>query len=38
VKEYRAPPLLGQDTKDVLTSKLGYDDVKLEALRKQRII
>ena len=38
VKEYRAPPLLGQDTADVLVSKLGYDEAKLEALRKQRII
>ena len=38
VKEYRAPPLLGQDTREVLASKLGYDDAKLAALKKQRII
>jgi crotonobetainyl-CoA:carnitine CoA-transferase CaiB-like acyl-CoA transferase len=38
VKDYRAPPLLGQNTREVLTSRLGYDDAKLEALRKQRII
>ena len=38
VKDYRAPPLLGQNTREVLTSRLGYDDAKLEALSKQRII
>jgi crotonobetainyl-CoA:carnitine CoA-transferase CaiB-like acyl-CoA transferase len=38
VKNYRAPPLLGADTKDVLGSKLGYDEAKLAALKKQGII
>ena len=38
VKEYRAPPLLGEDTKEVLGSKLGYDAAKIETLRKQRIL
>jgi hypothetical protein len=38
VKDYRAPPLLGADTKDVLASKLGYDEAKLAALKKQGII
>jgi crotonobetainyl-CoA:carnitine CoA-transferase CaiB-like acyl-CoA transferase len=38
VKDYRAPPLLGADTKEVLASKLGYDQTKLEALKKQGII
>jgi crotonobetainyl-CoA:carnitine CoA-transferase CaiB-like acyl-CoA transferase len=38
VKDYRAPPLLGEDTKDVLATRLGYDDGKLEALKKQGII
>jgi crotonobetainyl-CoA:carnitine CoA-transferase CaiB-like acyl-CoA transferase len=38
VKEYRAPPLLGADTKDVLGSKLGYGEAKLAALKKQGII
>jgi crotonobetainyl-CoA:carnitine CoA-transferase CaiB-like acyl-CoA transferase len=38
VKDYRAPPLLGQNTRDVLASRLGYDDAKLEALKKKEII
>jgi crotonobetainyl-CoA:carnitine CoA-transferase CaiB-like acyl-CoA transferase len=38
VKDYRAPPLLGQDTRTVLTTKLGYDDAKLDTLKKQGII
>jgi crotonobetainyl-CoA:carnitine CoA-transferase CaiB-like acyl-CoA transferase len=38
VKDYRAPPLLGADTKDVLVSELGYDEAKLAALKKQAII
>jgi crotonobetainyl-CoA:carnitine CoA-transferase CaiB-like acyl-CoA transferase len=38
VKEYCAPPLLGADTKDVLGSKLGYDEAKLAAQKKQGII
>ncbi|SHL74916.1 Crotonobetainyl-CoA:carnitine CoA-transferase CaiB [Bradyrhizobium lablabi] len=38
VKDYRAPPLLGADTREVLASKLGYDDAKLETLKKQKII
>ena len=38
VKDYRAPPLLGADTRDVLASKLGYDEAKLAALKKQGII
>ena len=37
VKEYRAPPLLGEHTRDVLVS-IGYDDARLEALKKQRVI
>ena len=37
VTEYRAPPLLGADTKDVLAT-IGYDEAKLEALKKQKII
>jgi crotonobetainyl-CoA:carnitine CoA-transferase CaiB-like acyl-CoA transferase len=37
VKDYRAPPLLGADTKDVLAT-IGYDDAKLEALKAQKII
>jgi crotonobetainyl-CoA:carnitine CoA-transferase CaiB-like acyl-CoA transferase len=37
VKEYRAPPLLGADTKDVLAT-IGYDDAKLEALKEKKIV
>jgi crotonobetainyl-CoA:carnitine CoA-transferase CaiB-like acyl-CoA transferase len=37
VKDYRAPPLLGADTKDVLAT-IGYDDAKMEALKAQKII
>jgi crotonobetainyl-CoA:carnitine CoA-transferase CaiB-like acyl-CoA transferase len=38
VKEYRYPPRLGEHTKEVLSSKLGYDDAKLDGLKKQGII
>jgi crotonobetainyl-CoA:carnitine CoA-transferase CaiB-like acyl-CoA transferase len=38
LKDYRAPPLLGADTRDVLASSLGYDDAKLDGLKKQGII
>src|SRR5712671_6488957 len=35
VTEYRAPPKLGEHTREILTSKLGYDEGKLETLKKQ---
>jgi crotonobetainyl-CoA:carnitine CoA-transferase CaiB-like acyl-CoA transferase len=38
VTEYRAPPLLGADTREVLTTELGYDEAKLGALKQQGII
>jgi crotonobetainyl-CoA:carnitine CoA-transferase CaiB-like acyl-CoA transferase len=38
VKDYRAPPLLGQNTREILASRLGYDDAKLDALKKREII
>ena len=38
IKEYRAPPLLGQNTEEVLKGKLGYSDAKLAELRKSGII
>jgi crotonobetainyl-CoA:carnitine CoA-transferase CaiB-like acyl-CoA transferase len=38
VKEYRYPPRLGEHTKEVLTSKLGYDDAKLAELKTQKVI
>ena len=37
VKEYRAPPLLGADTKEVLAT-IGYDEAKVEALKAQKIV
>ena len=38
MKDYRAPPLLGRTHREVLAAKLGYDDAKLEALKKQGVI
>ena len=38
ITEYRAPPLLGQNTNDVLKKKLGYSDAKLAELAKEKII
>jgi len=38
VKDYRTPPLLGENTREVLASELGYDDTKVKALKKQGII
>ena len=38
VKDYRAPPLLGADTREVLTSELGYDDARLNALKRKGIV
>src|SRR3984957_8045030 len=38
VKDYRAPPLLGQNTREILASRLGYDDAKLDVLKKREII
>ena len=35
IKNYRAPPLLGADTADVLAT-IGYDAAKLEALKEKR--
>ena len=37
IKDYRAPPLLGADTKEVLAT-IGYDDARVEALKKQKIV
>ena len=37
ITEYRAPPLLGADTQDVLSS-LGYDDAKIAALKQQGVV
>jgi crotonobetainyl-CoA:carnitine CoA-transferase CaiB-like acyl-CoA transferase len=38
IKDYRAPPLLGANTDEVLKGKLGYSDAKLAELRKSGII
>lgn len=38
ITEYRAPPLLGEHTKEVLGDKLGYDAGKIETLKQQGII
>src|SRR3569833_101318 len=38
ITEYRAPPLLGEHTQEVLGGKLGYDAAKIETLKQQGII
>jgi crotonobetainyl-CoA:carnitine CoA-transferase CaiB-like acyl-CoA transferase len=38
VTDYRYPPLLGEHTREVLASKLGYDEAKIEGLKKQGVI
>ena len=37
VKDYRAPPLLGENTSEVLAT-IGYDDAKIDALKKEKIV
>src|SRR3981081_1263752 len=37
VKDYRAPPLLGADTREVLAT-IGYDEAKLDGLKERTII
>ena len=38
IEMYRAPPLLGEHTQEVLGGKLGYDAEKIETLKQQGII
>jgi len=38
VTEYRYPPLLGEHTREILSSKLGYDEARIEGLKKQGVI
>jgi crotonobetainyl-CoA:carnitine CoA-transferase CaiB-like acyl-CoA transferase len=38
ITDYRAPPLLGQNTDEVLKGKLGYTDARIAELRKANII
>jgi crotonobetainyl-CoA:carnitine CoA-transferase CaiB-like acyl-CoA transferase len=37
VKEYRAPPRLGEHTKEVLAT-IGYDEAELEGLKARKVI
>jgi crotonobetainyl-CoA:carnitine CoA-transferase CaiB-like acyl-CoA transferase len=37
VKEYRAPPLLGADTNEVLAS-IGFDEAKVAGLKERKIV
>jgi len=34
----RAPPLLGQHTEEILRGELGYDDARIAALRRDKVI
>jgi crotonobetainyl-CoA:carnitine CoA-transferase CaiB-like acyl-CoA transferase len=38
VTDYRAPPLLGENTAEVLSSQLGFDAAKIAALKQRGII
>ncbi|MCK1712733.1 MULTISPECIES: CaiB/BaiF CoA-transferase family protein [unclassified Bradyrhizobium] len=38
IETYRAPPLLGEHTQEVLGGKLGYDAGKIETLKQQGVI
>ena len=38
IKEYRAPPRLGENTNEVLSSRLGYDEAKIEGLKAQGVV
>ncbi|WP_271623604.1 CoA transferase [Bradyrhizobium sp. CCBAU 11430] len=35
ITDYRVPPLLGENTLEVLAGKLGYDDVKIAKLKQR---
>jgi crotonobetainyl-CoA:carnitine CoA-transferase CaiB-like acyl-CoA transferase len=37
VTEYRAPPLLGSDTDEIL-STIGYDGERIDTLRKKGVV
>ena len=37
VKEYRAPPLLGANTSEVLAT-IGYDEAKVKGLKERKVI
>jgi crotonobetainyl-CoA:carnitine CoA-transferase CaiB-like acyl-CoA transferase len=38
INDYRAPPLLGANTQEVLSGKLGYDEKKIDGLKAAGII
>jgi crotonobetainyl-CoA:carnitine CoA-transferase CaiB-like acyl-CoA transferase len=38
INDYRAPPLLGANTRDVLSGELGYDEARIEGLRAKGIV
>lgn len=38
ITEYRAPPLLGEYTDDILCGRLGFNPTKLQTLRNQGVI
>jgi crotonobetainyl-CoA:carnitine CoA-transferase CaiB-like acyl-CoA transferase len=38
IKDYRAPPLLGANTREVLSGELGYDEAKIEGLKAAGIV
>ena len=37
MKEYRAPPLLGANTSEVLAG-IGYDEAKVKGLKERKVI
>lgn len=38
VTEYRAPPTLGEHTREILSAKLAYDDTRIAALKEEGVI
>ena len=38
IKDYRAPPLLGANTSEVLSGELGYDEARIESLKAAGIV
>jgi len=38
VTDYRAPPLLGENTREVLAEKLGFDAAKIDSLKTRGVI
>jgi crotonobetainyl-CoA:carnitine CoA-transferase CaiB-like acyl-CoA transferase len=38
INDYRAPPLLGANTREVLSGQLGYDEARIEGLKAKGIV